>query len=103
MQLSHRHTLKAGAGTKTYCKTGKPEIQMTRTTPAAHLAWLHEPRSKPLCVAHRGASEYGFDNSQEALERAALIGADLFKVNVRTSADGVLFVLHDPTVRQLAG
>ncbi len=75
---------------------------MQNTIPA-HLAWLREPRSTPLSAAHRGASDYGFYNSLQAFERAALIGADLFEVDVRTTADGVLVAWHDPSVRQLGG
>ena len=65
--------------------------------------WIQAERDTPLCIAHRGASDYAHDNAIEAFERAALLGADLFEVDVRCTADGVLVAWHDPSTRQLGG
>ncbi len=63
--------------------------------------WLRSPRARPLCIAHRGASDHAHDNSAEAFEHAVALGADWFEVDVRTTADGHLVAWHDPTTRQL--
>jgi glycerophosphoryl diester phosphodiesterase len=49
-------------------------------------------------VAHRGASTERPECTLSALGRAVEIGADAVEIDVRTSSDGVLFLLHDPTL-----
>lgn len=49
----------------------------------------------PLIVAHRGASDRALENSLAAVSLAAADGADMIEFDVRLSADGVPFVLHD--------
>ena len=48
--------------------------------------------------AHRGASGYRPENTMEAFELAILQGADGIELDVHTSADGELIVIHDETV-----
>lgn len=54
--------------------------------------------TRPLVVAHRGAGAEAPENSLEAFALAAELGADAFELDVRRSADGVLVVIHDPTL-----
>ena len=54
--------------------------------------------SPPLVIAHRGASGYEVENSLAAFRRAARLGADGVELDVHASADGVLFVHHDPVI-----
>src|SRR3982751_167704 len=49
-----------------------------------------------LIVAHRGASAIAPENSLEAFEAAIAVGADMVEFDVRSTADGVLVVVHDP-------
>ncbi len=49
-------------------------------------------------VAHRGASSERPENTIPALQRAIELGAAAVEVDVRTSKDGLLFLLHDPTL-----
>ncbi|RMF38880.1 MAG: glycerophosphodiester phosphodiesterase [Alphaproteobacteria bacterium] len=49
----------------------------------------------PKLVCHRGASLVAPENTFAAAEAALEGGADLIELDVRESADGVLYVLHD--------
>lgn len=51
---------------------------------------------KPLVIAHRGASAHERENTLAAFAKAAELGAEWVELDVRTSADGVLVVHHDP-------
>lgn len=69
----------------------------------ARFPWLFKQREQPLCIAHRGASEYAFDNSLSAFRKAALLGADFWEVDVRTTSDGILVAYHDRDLKQITG
>lgn len=56
--------------------------------------WLDPPR--PYAIAHRGASAYAPGNTLRAFQRAAILGAEFWEVDIRTSSDGVLVAHHDP-------
>lgn len=51
--------------------------------------------SRPYSIAHRGASAYAPDCSLEAYNKAVLLGADMWEVDIRLSSDGKLFAFHD--------
>jgi glycerophosphoryl diester phosphodiesterase len=57
-----------------------------------------ERPSKPMVVAHRGASVEQPENTIEAFEAAIDAGADAVEFDVRMTADGVAVVMHDPDV-----
>ncbi|MCY3739090.1 MAG: glycerophosphodiester phosphodiesterase family protein [Gemmatimonadaceae bacterium] len=52
----------------------------------------------PVRIAHRGASGAGLapENTLTAFERAIEIGVDAVELDVRSTRDGSLVVLHDP-------
>jgi glycerophosphoryl diester phosphodiesterase len=54
--------------------------------------------TKPLVVAHRGASIEHPENTIEAFEAAIDLGADAVEFDVRMTADGHAVVMHDPDV-----
>ena len=60
---------------------------MTETTTRTTKVW-----------AHRGASGYRPENTLEAFELAIRQGADGIELDVHTSADGELIVMHDENV-----
>ena len=60
---------------------------MTETTKRTTKVW-----------AHRGASGYRPENTLEAFELAIRQGADGIELDVHTSADGELIVMHDENV-----
>lgn len=49
-------------------------------------------------VAHRGASLWAPENTFPAAQKALDMGAQVIELDVRESADGTLYVLHDLTV-----
>lgn len=63
---------------------------------------LHLPRpegTSPLILGHRGARARAPENSLAAYELALQEGADGVELDVRMSADGELFVIHDERIR----
>lgn len=56
-----------------------------------------------LIVGHRGAMAHAPENSLESYALAEEIGVDEIELDVRLSADGELFLLHDATLDRTAG
>ncbi len=54
--------------------------------------------TRPLIIAHRGASSVAPENTLVALATAVALGADGVEFDVRSTADGVPVLLHDATV-----
>src|SRR5690349_13728528 len=60
-------------------------------------------RQRPLCIAHRGASAYAPENSLTAFEKAAEMQADMVEIDLRLTADNVVVVSHDDTLKRVFG
>jgi len=58
---------------------------------------LLDPRAHPV-IAHRGNRAYAPENTLPALLEAAAVGADAVEFDLRVSADGMLLLMHDPTL-----
>ena len=57
-------------------------------------------------IAHRGAHDHRlkiWENTHQAFERAESLGCWGIELDVRATADGVLVVHHDPTLKRLWG
>jgi glycerophosphoryl diester phosphodiesterase len=54
----------------------------------------------PLWVAHRGAGKHAPENTLAAFRVGAGFGYRAFECDVKLSADGVLFLLHDATLER---
>lgn len=52
--------------------------------------------TRPLVIAHRGASSELPENTLPAFERAIELGADFVELDVRPRSNGELVVTHDP-------
>jgi len=50
--------------------------------------------SRPLVVAHRGASGYEVENTLAAFRTAAKLGADAVELDIHETADGAIVVHH---------
>jgi Glycerophosphoryl diester phosphodiesterase len=69
-------------------------------------SWLHPLlpdgappyRAKPVNAAHRGGMGAAPENTMAAFDMSASIPADYIELDVRTSRDGRLVVIHDDTV-----
>jgi glycerophosphoryl diester phosphodiesterase len=51
-------------------------------------------------VSHRGANKFAPENTFAAADLALTQGADYIELDVRESADGVLYVMHDETLER---
>lgn len=54
--------------------------------------------SRPLSIAHRGASGHELENSRAAFRRARTLGADGVELDVHATRDGTLVVHHDDEI-----
>jgi glycerophosphoryl diester phosphodiesterase len=57
-----------------------------------------KPSPWPLWIAHRGAGKLAPENTLAAFRRGASFGYAAFECDVKLSADGVPFLLHDATL-----
>lgn len=56
---------------------------------------------KPIeIVCHKGANEYAPENTYAAAQRCLDWGVDYVEIDVRTSKDGVFYLLHDETLER---
>jgi glycerophosphoryl diester phosphodiesterase len=54
-----------------------------------------DPATRVKVAHHRGASRYAPENTLPAYEKAIRLGADFVEFDIRTTRDGVHFLLHD--------
>lgn len=54
--------------------------------------------SRPLVIAHRGASGVEYENSLAAFRKAGALGADGVELDIHATTDGALIVHHDPAI-----
>lgn len=54
-------------------------------------------------VVHRGLWRHAPENSLLAIEHAIAAGHEVVEIDIRRSADGELFLLHDETLARMAG
>lgn len=71
---------------------------MTPRNPRWPRAALPKLRAKVAVIAHRGDHTQAPENTLRALENAIRAGADYVEVDLRTTRDGHIVVLHDRTV-----
>jgi glycerophosphoryl diester phosphodiesterase len=70
-------------------------LALPAPSPAAPTDWT---TLRTLNIAHQGGEDEAPSNTMYALERAMRLGADMLELDIHTSADGELVVLHDGTV-----
>ena len=58
---------------------------------------LAQPR-QVMVISHRGEHLHHSENTLPAFRRAIEVGADFFEVDIRTTSDGKLVLMHDGTV-----
>ncbi|MBI2389864.1 MAG: glycerophosphodiester phosphodiesterase [Deltaproteobacteria bacterium] len=61
------------------------------------------PGSRPVVYGHRGAKAHVVENTLPSFERAIADGADGVELDVRTTRDGVVVVMHDLDVKRMTG
>lgn len=75
-----------------------PRRVTARAPDAAPVIVRLAPGHPELAIAHRGAASYGPENTLGALRKAAALGLSFAEIDVRTTRDGVLVLLHDETL-----
>jgi glycerophosphoryl diester phosphodiesterase len=58
---------------------------------------LLDPEARPV-IGHRGNRAHAPENTLESLQQAVALGADAVEFDLHVTADGVLVLLHDPTL-----
>jgi glycerophosphoryl diester phosphodiesterase len=56
------------------------------------------PGEGPLAIAHRGGSGLWPENTLYAFRRAVDLGVDVIEMDIHSTVDDVLVIMHDPTV-----
>lgn len=64
---------------------------------------FNDPDGRVMVAAHRGCWAEAPENSLAALEACARLGVDIIEVDLRLTADGEVALLHDSTLRRMAG
>ena len=64
-------------------------------------ATLPSSYSRPIIIAHRGDHTHAPENTIPAIENAIADGAEYVELDLRTTKDGKLVILHDPTVDRM--
>lgn len=59
---------------------------------------LHHDRSAVIIVSHRACWQRASENAIDGIRRCIANGIDMIEVDVRTTSDGVLVLMHDETV-----
>lgn len=66
--------------------------------PLPEHAFFADLTRRPLVIAHQGGDGLRPSNTLAAFENAVALGADVLEMDIHSSADGVLVVIHDDTV-----
>lgn len=67
---------------------------------APEQAFAKNDAVRPLVIAHRGGAGLWPENTIHAFEGARKLGVDVIETDVRSTADGVLVVIHDASVER---
>lgn len=77
---------------------GTGTLQAHQPTPITPRAGQTDEPSGPLVIAHQGGDGLRPSNTMLAFEYAVEIGVDMLEMDIHSSSDGVLVVIHDATV-----
>jgi glycerophosphoryl diester phosphodiesterase len=66
--------------------------------PAAEHPYFSQFERRLLVMAHRGGKGLWPENTLYAFERAVAMGVDVLEMDIHSTSDGVLVVMHDDTV-----
>ena len=65
--------------------------------------FMADPNRGCAIIAHRGIWRDAPENSLLAIERAIAEGCDVVEIDVRKSADGQFYLLHDASLKRMTG
>jgi glycerophosphoryl diester phosphodiesterase len=69
----------------------------------SHAQTITSRSGKALVIAHRGGAKESTENTIEAFQRAARIGADGIETDLRLTRDGVVVIYHDEIFGRVEG
>jgi glycerophosphoryl diester phosphodiesterase len=73
-------------------------IALFRAAPVAPHPFFADLPHRPIVIAHRGSAVLWPENTLLAFRQALDLGADILELDLRTTSDGEIVVLHDETV-----
>jgi glycerophosphoryl diester phosphodiesterase len=76
-------------------------VKRSIASPHLHFRFIRSDGARPLVWAHRGARAHAPENTLAAFERGRIDGADGIELDVRTTRDGVVVVLHDLDLKRV--
>ncbi len=65
---------------------------------ARHISVAPQPKDWPVNIAHRGGAKIAPENTLEGFREGLRVGAGVLELDVHTTADGHVVVIHDATV-----
>ncbi|TQS31879.1 hypothetical protein Golomagni_07828, partial [Golovinomyces magnicellulatus] len=77
------------------------EQDLLQNIPAA--PWCNIKGTLPQAIAHRGFKARYPENSLRAMQEAVEVGAHALETDVHLTADGVVVLSHDPTLKRCFG
>ena len=75
-------------------------LALSKGEPAAARSVFQQNGSHPLVIAHRGGAGISPENTLFAFERARDLGVDVIELDVRSTSDGTLIVMHDADIQR---
>jgi glycerophosphoryl diester phosphodiesterase len=68
--------------------------------PASERPFFKRIGIRPSVIAHRGGAGLWPENTLYAFEKASNLGVDIIEIDVRSTSDGTLVIMHDATVER---
>ncbi len=75
-------------------------IAMSKGKPADEYKIFTSETFRPLVIAHRGGAGLSPENTLFAFNRSVELGVDMLELDLRTTIDGELVVIHDAQVKR---
>ncbi|HEX5154677.1 MAG TPA: glycerophosphodiester phosphodiesterase family protein [Parafilimonas sp.] len=76
---------------------------ITQNCLALHATPLPKAKHKLVVIAHRGSHLNVPENTLAAYENAVKAGADYVEIDLRTTKDGHLIIMHDASINRMTG
>lgn len=73
-------------------------ILIVRNQPTPSHPFFTDHPSHPLVIAHQGGDGLRPSNTMAAFDHAVALGVDVLELDIHSTADGVLVIIHDDTV-----
>lgn len=75
-------------------------LAMSESKPTDKYKLFYQQTSRPLVIAHRGGAGISPENTIFAFKRSVELGVDVLELDLRSTIDGELIVIHDAQVNR---